>query len=93
LSNTGTIVATGDALTGDGRLTVTGRNVVNAGTLAGNAVSVDAQQTLDNAGGVVQGLGPASRIAFNARDVILRTTTQTSGRTISGPNGGSTGTH
>ncbi|MCW5323545.1 hypothetical protein D5039_21070 [Verminephrobacter aporrectodeae subsp. tuberculatae] len=92
LSNTGTIVATGDALTGDGRLTVTGRNVVNAGTLAGNAVSVDAQQTLDNAGGVVQGIGPSSHIAFNARDVILRTTTQTSVREIAGPNGSSTGT-
>ncbi|MCW5219780.1 hypothetical protein D5041_00110 [Verminephrobacter aporrectodeae subsp. tuberculatae] len=93
LSNTGTILATGDALAGDGRLTISGRNVVNTGTLAGNAISVDAQQTLDNAGGVVQGLGASSHIAFNARDVILRTTTQTSAREIAGPNGSSTGTH
>ncbi|MCW5258738.1 hypothetical protein D5038_21020, partial [Verminephrobacter aporrectodeae subsp. tuberculatae] len=34
-----------------------------------------------------------SHIAFNARDVILRTTTQTSAREIAGPNGSSTGTH
>ncbi|WP_265706740.1 hemagglutinin repeat-containing protein [Verminephrobacter aporrectodeae] len=93
LSNTGTILATGDALAGDGRLTITGQNVVNTGTLAGNAINVAAQQTLDNAGGVVQGIGPSSRIAFNARDVILRTTTQTSAREIAGPNGSSTGTH
>ena len=51
-----------------------------------------AQQTIDNTGGVIQGLGAASSASLNARDIILRTTTQTSVASIEGPNGISTGT-
>ena len=41
---------------------------------------------------MIQGLGAASSVSLNARDIILRTTTQTSVASIEGPNGISTGT-
>ncbi|MES2974160.1 MAG: hemagglutinin repeat-containing protein [Pseudomonadota bacterium] len=90
--NSGTIAATGDAATGAGHLVIEGLNLQNAGTLAGHTVKATAAHTLDNLGGVVQGLGPASAVTLNARDIILRTTTQTSSREVSGSGGTSTGT-
>ncbi|MGE0332271.1 MAG: hemagglutinin repeat-containing protein [Ramlibacter sp.] len=92
LTNSGTIIANGDAAKGDGKLTVTGNNVNNSGTLAGNQITITADNTLNNAGGVVQGLGTGSTASLNARDIILRTTTQSSTASIEGPNGTSTGT-
>ncbi|MBX3654967.1 MAG: hemagglutinin repeat-containing protein [Ramlibacter sp.] len=92
LANTGTIIANGSAAAGNGKLTLEGQNVSNGGTLAGNVISVSAAQTLNNTGGVIQGLGEASSISLNARDILLRTTVQTSSASIQGPNGESTGT-
>ncbi|MCA0212763.1 MAG: hemagglutinin repeat-containing protein [Proteobacteria bacterium] len=92
LTNSGTIIANGDAANGDGKLTVTGNNVNNSGTLAGNQIAITAANTLNNIGGVVQGLGTGSTASLNARDIILRTTTQSSTASIEGPNGTSTGT-
>ncbi|MGE0497374.1 MAG: hemagglutinin repeat-containing protein [Ramlibacter sp.] len=92
ITNTGTIIANGGAVAGNGKLTLEGQNVSNSGTLGGNVISVSATQTLDNTGGVIQGLGNASSISLNARDILLRTTVQTSTASIEGPNGESTGT-
>ncbi|MBX3585259.1 MAG: hemagglutinin repeat-containing protein [Ramlibacter sp.] len=92
ITNTGTIIANGSAAAGNGKLTLEGQNVSNSGTLGGNVISVSATQTLDNTGGVIQGLGNASSISLNARDILLRTTVQTSTASIEGPNGESTGT-
>ncbi|MDO8278085.1 MAG: hemagglutinin repeat-containing protein, partial [Burkholderiaceae bacterium] len=91
IANSGTVYASGDAAQGNGRLTVEGANINNSGALAGNAISITAQDTINNAGGVIQGLGDGSSAALNARDITLRTTTQTSVREIAGPNGMSTG--
>ncbi|MBX3659687.1 MAG: filamentous hemagglutinin N-terminal domain-containing protein [Ramlibacter sp.] len=92
LANTGTIIANGSAAAGNGKLTLEGQDVSNSGTLAGNVISVSAGQALNNTGGLIQGLGEGSSISLNARDILLRTTVQTSTASIQGPNGESTGT-
>src|SRR5690606_10590751 len=65
LTNTGTLLAYGDGAAGDGRVTVAGNNVVSTGTLAGNVIAVNAQETLDTTGGVIQGLGAGSSVRLN----------------------------
>jgi len=92
LSNSGTVYAYGDAAAGNGKLVVDAQNVNNTGALAGNAIQASAQDTINNTGGVVQGLGTNSTASLNARDIILRTTVQSSTASIQGANGESTGT-
>jgi filamentous hemagglutinin family protein len=91
LSNSGTLYAYGDASQGSGKLTLEGANLTNTGTLAGHTVSATASQTLTS-NGVIQGLGQNSAIKLNARDIVLRTTTGDTSKSIDGPNGVSTGT-
>ncbi|RYG14586.1 MAG: filamentous hemagglutinin N-terminal domain-containing protein, partial [Burkholderiales bacterium] len=92
IGNSGTIFANGDAALGGGKLSIQAGNIASSGTLAGNTVGATATGTINVAGGVVQGTGAASTASLNARDIILRTTTQTTSREVAGVHGLSTGT-
>ncbi|MBL0419251.1 hemagglutinin repeat-containing protein [Ramlibacter sp. AW1] len=85
LTNSGTLVAH------DGTAHLQARNLTNSGTVAGRNVQLDADETLDIAGGAVHGQGANSRVSLNARDIIARTTTQTTETQVAGPHGTSTG--
>ncbi|MBL0421694.1 hemagglutinin repeat-containing protein [Ramlibacter sp. AW1] len=85
LTNSGTLVAH------DGLAHLQARNLTNSGTVAGRNVQLDADETLDIAGGAVHGQGANSRVSLNARDIIARTTTQTTETQVAGPHGTSTG--
>ncbi|MEO7640423.1 MAG: hemagglutinin repeat-containing protein, partial [Ramlibacter sp.] len=87
LSNSGTLYAHGGNNMG-GTLTLEAANVSNSGTLAGNAIAVKATNDIVNAGGQIAGIGAASTVALGAgRDIVLRTTTQTTAHTLEGPGG------
>ncbi|MEJ7931233.1 filamentous hemagglutinin N-terminal domain-containing protein, partial [Ramlibacter sp. AN1015] len=97
LVNSGTIVAhrqDADATgrSSGGQLVLQARNIATSGTLAGHRVDVAADNQLDSGGGHILGLGANSSVSLNARDIVLRTTTQTSHARIDGPHGTSTGT-
>lgn len=92
LRSTGDLHHSATVVAHDGPLTMQARNIHNSGTVAGQAVELTADDTLDNSGGAIQGLGTGSRVHLSGRDIVLRTTTQTSHAAIEGPHGLSTGT-
>jgi filamentous hemagglutinin len=78
--NTGTVRA-------DGLLEIEARSVSNSGRLAGNQVGVSVQDMLDNTGGTIQGVGTGNSVSLYARDIVLRTTTNSATSVVQGPNG------
>lgn len=82
LTNTGTLYAHGGNNAG-GVLTMEAVNISNGGTLAGNVINVNASNDVNNAGGAITGVGANSTAVLHAgRDIILRTTTQTTSQTL-----------